>query len=68
MKPCPSRYNGAILKKLVIFLNMVELFRLNWDTARKKYVLAVWEALLKPGGSCGVRKRAVRFGELAVAS
>ena len=29
------------------------------DTARKKNVLAVWEALPKQGGSCGICERAV---------
>ena len=54
MKPRPSRYNGAILKKLVVFLKRLSFFAFNWDAARKKSVLGVWEALLKLGGSCGV--------------
>ena len=29
------------------------------DATRKTNVLAAWEALLKQGGSCGVRQRAV---------
>ena len=39
-----------------------------WDAARKKKVFAVWEALLKPVGSCGVREWAVGFEEQAVAN
>ena len=42
----PSRYIGAILKKLVVFLRRVELFAFNWDEARKKNIFGVWEALL----------------------
>ena len=34
----------------------LSFFSLNWDAARKKSIFAVWEALLKLGGSCGVRK------------
>ena len=44
MKPCPSRCNGAILKKFVIFLKSFSFFAMNWDTARKKKVFVVWEA------------------------
>ena len=59
MKPRPSRYNDAILKKLVVFLKWVELYAFNWDAGRLKNVFGMWEALLKLGGSCGIR------GELA---
>ena len=56
MKPRPSRYNGAILKKFVVFLKSVQLFAISWGAARKKKVFAGWEALLKLGGSCVVRE------------
>ena len=45
---------SAILKKLVVFVKRVWLFAFNWDIARKKNALAVWEPLLKLGGSSGV--------------
>ena len=51
MKPRPSCYNGAILKKFVVSLKSVKLFR---HQPRKKKVFAEWEALLRPGGSGGV--------------
>ena len=54
MKPHPSHYNGAILKKLAVFLKKVDFFAFIWDAARKKNVFAVWKALLKLGGSSGV--------------
>ena len=47
MKPRPSRYNGAILKKLVIFLKKVQLFRLQLGHSKE-------EALLKLDESFGV--------------
>ena len=36
MKPRPSHYNGAILKKLVIFLRKVELFRLQLGRSKEE--------------------------------
>ena len=32
----------------------MSFFAFNWDAARKKNVFAIWEALLKLGGSWGV--------------
>ena len=54
MKPRPSCCNSATLKKLVVFLKKVELSGLQLQHSKKKNILAVWEALLKLGGSCGV--------------
>ena len=64
MKPRPSLYNGAIPKKFAVFLKSVQVlnFAINWDAARKKKVFAVWEALLNPGGSYGVREMGCEFG------
>ena len=36
MKPRPSRYNGAILKKLVFFLRKVELFLLQLGCSKEE--------------------------------
>ena len=52
----PSHYNGAILKKLDVFLKNFEVFAFDWEAERKKSVLAVLEALLKLSGICGVRE------------
>ena len=44
MKPRPSLYNGAIRKKLAIFLKEDQLFAFNWDVARKKNSFVTREA------------------------
>ena len=66
VKPHPSRCNGAIVRKVVIFLKKVQLFCRQLGRSKEKKVFAVWEASLKPGGSCGVWE--MGFGERAVAS
>ena len=68
MKPRPSCYNNTLLKKLVICLKVFSFFAFNWVAARKKNIIAVWAALLKLDGSCGIWKMGcVGFGEQAVA-
>ena len=37
----------------------LELFDLSRDAARKKNFMVAWEALLKWGGSCGIREQPV---------
>ena len=54
MKPRSSRYNGALLKKFVVELKSVQVFRHLLGHSKKKKVFAVWEDLLKPGGSCDI--------------
>ena len=61
VKPCPSRYNGTILKKLVVFLKSVQFFAFNWHAARKKYVFTMRESLLKLSESFPFKKRFVGF-------
>ena len=56
MKLHPSQYNGAILKKLVIFLREAEVLTFNWVPVRKKNAFVVWKDLLKLGRSCGVQE------------
>ena len=41
MKPRPSRYNGAILKKLVAFLRKVELFLLQLGHSKEEERLRI---------------------------
>ena len=36
VKPCPSRYNGATLKKLVVFLKRVNLFCLQLRCSKEE--------------------------------
>ena len=67
MKPRPSRYNGAILKKFGT-CEKLSFSAFNWDAAKSKSVFAVWEALLKLADAVAFRKRAVGFRERAVAS
>ena len=43
MKPCPSHYNHAVLKKLVVFLRTMSFFAFNLDAVRLKNVFGVWE-------------------------
>ena len=51
MKPRPSRYNGAILKKLAVFLRKAELFHIQLGRNKEEEHLRCVEALLKLCGS-----------------
>ena len=56
MRPCPLYYNGAIVKKLVIFLKSVQLFRLQLAHSKEEERFCGMGSLLNLGGSCGVRE------------
>ena len=61
MKPCPSRYNGAILKKFVVFVKSVQLFRHQLGCRKEEegpcclgsFAKAGWK-LWRLGNGCGV--------------
>ena len=36
VKPRPSRYNGTLVKKLVVFLKKVQLFRIELSRSKEK--------------------------------
>ena len=40
MESHPSHYNGAVLKKLIVFLKGFIFFTFNWGATRKKNVFA----------------------------
>ena len=61
MKPHPSCYDRAILKKLVVFMKSVELFSFSWDAGRLKNIFCVCEALLELAGSCGIQGTVYEF-------
>ena len=74
MKPRPSRYNGAILKKLVVFLRRVELFCIQLGQSKKEerlrcvesFAIAEWKLWRSGKWAVGFRKRAVGFRKRAV--
>ena len=61
MKLYPSHYNGAILKKLVVFLKMVEVVHLKLGCNKEEESLRynTWEVLLRLGGNYDVLEWAV---------
>ena len=69
MKPRPSCYNGATLKKLIVFLKRIELFRLQLGRSKEEERLrcvgsfAIAELKQRSLGKWGVG-----FGKRAMAS
>ena len=55
VKPRYSRYNGAILKKLVVFLKTVKVFCLQLGRRKVEERFRFVGNFAKLGGSCGVR-------------
>ena len=61
MKPRPTRYNGAILKKLAVFLRTNELFRLQLGRSKEgqrlrcvgNFTKAEWKQWLSGNGQWG---------------
>ena len=49
MKPGPSRYNGVLLKKQVVFLKGFELFRLQLGRDKEEQRLLCMEGFAKAG-------------------
>ena len=49
MKPRPSRYNGAILKKFVVFLKSVQLFRHQLGRSKEEEGLRCVGSFAKAG-------------------
>ena len=68
MTPHPSRYNGAILKKLAIFLKSVQLFRLQLGCSKEEQFCCVGTLLKSLVEAVAFGKQAVGFEERAVAS
>ena len=54
MKPRSSRHNGAILKKLVVFLRRVELFRLQLEQSKEEERLRCVGSFAIAEWNCGV--------------
>ena len=53
--------------QLAVFLKKVELFRHKLGLNKEEHLRAVWEGLLKLGGSSGIRETGCRVWEQAVA-
>ena len=69
MKSFPSRYNSAILTKLVVFLKSIQLFCLNLACSKEEEILCCVGSFTKAAWveAVAFRKRAVGFGKRAVA-